>query len=1056
MALRTSLRTFGLLALPALATSFAGPSPHDDVKGRALDYVTHQIRPIAASADGSRLYVLNQPGSRLAIFEHPGLARVADIPVGPGLVAVVERNPAEVWLVDSVQHSVTVVDPSTQTILRTIRVGAEPHDLVFTPDKSRAYVACSAVHRVDVIDAALKAVVKSIPVPAMNPRAMEWLDGRVWIASFRSGNNTAPMGRDAASGVNDIVRVRDLADFPTLQQLPDRDLFSITPQPSATDDDLDPTVHTRIGTILLDLATRPGTSELWIANTEALNGELRGERAFVEGQVVSNRITVLDVSSGAKSFIDLDALAPAGSECAQPAAIAFTADGSRAFVAGYNSDRVAVLDLGAGGAVGWAGHIDVLPGQSYPEGAGPRGLLVSDDGARLYVFSKIDNGLVAVPLGALPTSPAFAYTAPLPVDIGYTPVSNRELRGRFLFVNAKFSKSGTSSCASCHVDATTDGLAWDLSRFLDPEPTPPEALQFGIDVKGPLVTQQTLRLGETAPYHWRGEKARLLDFNVAFRDLLEHEVNGQPATIGGNFQYIATYMRDLPIPANPRQQLDRGQTAQQASGEDLFRTAPSFRGMACIDCHALPLGTSGEFVSFKVGGSSKTGVVPPLRGVADKLSPAYAIGGEFGTRTELGAGLLHGGAVAGLLQMLQLEDPDHPGQPLFQLTPAEAADIVAFLEAFDTGLAPSTTMQVTAHAGNWDTDARDALLLLADQALQGHCDLIARRSPLPGPPVVHRSLLYDPTLAAFRPAAAAGAPVTGDELLLEASNGSPVTFLGVPRLSGLQMALDRDLDGLYDLDELALGTSPENFDGDEDGYPDGYELEWGMDPFQPDSSSPDQVAPSLVGLPRLVYASGTAIKIEFVTDEQVRVVVKVDGIPFTRLPHDRGFDREFSVVIGELQPGRDYAVEIELQDPAFNLSTRSFAYSTRPRVFAEGVRVTGIRPTLGPSTGGSPARLAVALHLAQGALPALPGYEATVSVYHRRNSDGALTMITPAMPAELHSETGRVLLATALPSQASLGGSGKLIIAIQDIEPPPGAPPYVEALNALSSLEIAY
>ena len=1052
-----------LVLVPWLAAALANADtrgisvPHDDVKGRALDFVTHQIRPLAMSSDGAHLYVLNQPGSRLAIFQHPGLTPVAEIPVGPGLVGVVERVPQqELWLVDSVQHSIVIVDPTRQLILDTIRVGAEPHGLVFTPDNSRAYVACSAEHRIDVIDAIERRVVKSIPVPAMNPRALEWLDGRLWVASFRSGNNTAPMGADAGDGVNRIVRVRDLDDFPTLNQLPDRDVFSITPQPDAADDALDIEVYSGIGTMLLDLAARPGTTELWVANTEALNAVYRGERAFIEGQVVSNRVTILDVSGGAATVVDLDALAPEDAECAQPTGISFAPDGSRAFVSGYNSDRVAVLDIDAGGQVSWAGHIDVLPGQTYPEGAGPRSTVLSLDATTLYVFSKIDNGVIAVPLEELPTAAPFEFLADLPIDIGFTPVSGRELRGRFLFVNAKFSKSGTSSCASCHVDATNDGMVWDLSGFLDPEGTDNEALAFGVDVKGPLVTQNTLRLAETSPFHWRGEKAGLLEFNAAFPNLLENEEDGEPSNIGGHFQYVASYMRHLPIAANPRQELDRSLTAQQARGAHLFQTAPSFRGKACGDCHALPLGTSGELVGFKIGGSSKTGVVPSLRGVADKLAPPFTIGGEFGERTELGAGLLHGGAVGGLDELLALDDPDNPGQPLFHLSPAEAADLVAYLEAFDTGLAPATTMQVTATAANWAGDARATLRQLIEQAEAGHCDLICRRSPVPGPPLAHRSYLYDPEAAEFLPAERGGAAVTADALLLEARDGSPVTFLGVPGHSGLQMALDRDVDGLWDLDELSAGTHPEEWDHDGDGFPDGYELEWGLDPTQADASSPDDVPPKIVGTPRRVYQTGTAIKVEYETDEMVRALVRVDGAGVIRQPFGHGFDREFSLVLGELKPGRTYEVEIELEDPAENIERFTFHWSTRPNRFDEPVRVTAIRPTIVPAVGGGRPHLWLGVQLQQGNAAPVPGYAVTASVYHRLDADGSLTMIEPAMRQVLGGARGRMVLETELPHPAELGGPGVIIITVQDIDSPPGGEPYVEALDEVGVVELTY
>ena len=64
---------------------------------------------------------------------------------------------------------------------------------------------------------------------------------------------------------------------------------------------------------------------------------------------------------------------------------------------------------------------------------------------------------------------------------------------------------------------------------------------------------------------------------------------------------------------------------------------------------SLPLGTRGEVVPEVVQGVLRTVDVPAMRGVGDKLSAAHNIGGEFGRRTELGAGLSHGGAIATLV-----------------------------------------------------------------------------------------------------------------------------------------------------------------------------------------------------------------------------------------------------------------------------------------------------------------------------------------------------------------------------------------------------------------------
>jgi hypothetical protein len=766
---------------------------------------------------------------------------------------------------------------------------------------------------------------------------------------------------------------------------------------------------------------------------------------------VGNRLSVVDVASGATRIVDLDALAPPGAGCAQPAAVAFTSDGQRVFVAAYGSDRVAVLDLDPQGQAHWAGHFEVRAGRPYPGGSGPRGLLVSPDGSHLYVFAKLDNAVVEIPLHALAGQSPFVGLAPKPVSTGFSPVIPRMHFGQTLFARASFSGSGLSSCASCHPDGGDDGLAWDLSVFLDPEETPPDSLQFGVDVKGPLVTQPCRGLGETAPYHWRGEKRRLTDFNQTFADLLQHQRGGEPATIGPDFQYLAEYMQLLAIPANPRQQLDRSLTAAQTRGEVVFREAPSFRGHTCADCHALPLGTTGERVAFKVGGASKSGVVPQLRGVADKLATPFAIGGAFGKRTELGAGLLHGGAVPSLLAMLQLRDPDHPGQALFDLSPSQANDLVAFLEAFDTGLAPATTLQVTARPENAMGEALEMLELLMAQAQAGHCDLIARRVPEGTPPALFsRSLLYLPAKGLFQPASRTAAGIAPGELLREAAAGSPVTFLGLPLQTGLQMALDRDLDELWDQDERAAGTDPENFDSDRDGFPDGYEIAWGMNPLVADSHSPDHEPPMLLGSPRVGLRTQTALGLDFETDEPARAILRREGQLLVRLPRGQGYEREFTVVLSELEAGSAFLLELELIDPSGNRRTELIPCETLPARFPEPVHVAALRPTLVDS------RLELAVQLAQGLSSPPPGYRARVSLYHRRHADGALTLVTTAMDELVSDNASRLLLAADLPSPAQLGGSGVLIATVQEVSGPPGAPAHVLALDRVRQIEIEW
>src|SRR4030095_6526416 len=140
---------FLVLALAAAARPVTDP-PYDKIAARLVAFPSAPHHPLAFSADGSVLYALNQPGARLEILDPATLARIRQVPIGLGAVSVVQRpNSAELWVVDSVESCVSVVDPALGAVVKTIRVGAEPHGLVFTPNGDRAYVTCSAAERVD-------------------------------------------------------------------------------------------------------------------------------------------------------------------------------------------------------------------------------------------------------------------------------------------------------------------------------------------------------------------------------------------------------------------------------------------------------------------------------------------------------------------------------------------------------------------------------------------------------------------------------------------------------------------------------------------------------------------------------------------------------------------------------------------------------------------------------------------------------------------------------------------------------------------------------------------
>src|SRR5262245_49708002 len=113
-----------------------------------VEFESGQVRPIAMSPNGARLFALNTPDSTLEIFgvTPAGLALEARVPVGLEPVAVAARDDSEVWVVNHLSDSVSVVSlTGTPRVVRTLLVGDEPRDVVFAGSPARAFI--TTAHR---------------------------------------------------------------------------------------------------------------------------------------------------------------------------------------------------------------------------------------------------------------------------------------------------------------------------------------------------------------------------------------------------------------------------------------------------------------------------------------------------------------------------------------------------------------------------------------------------------------------------------------------------------------------------------------------------------------------------------------------------------------------------------------------------------------------------------------------------------------------------------------------------------------------------------------------
>ena len=294
-----------------------------------------QVRPLGLSPGGKLLFAVNTPDNRLEVFRvnAGGLVHRASIPVGLEPVALAVRSETEVWVVNHLSDSVSVVELGheayTGRVARTLLVGDEPRDIVFAgPGRRRAFITTAHRGQNSPIDPALTtpgvgradvwvfdadhlgSSLGSDPLSIITlfsdtPRALAVTpDGsRVYAAAFQSGNRTTtvfdllvPDGGEANNGlplpntnfegvpapeVGLIARWNGAYWSDELGRnwndqvnfsLPDRDVFVIDAMSSPPAQVAGPGgFFSGVGTVLNNMIVNPVSGKVYVSNTEARN-----------------------------------------------------------------------------------------------------------------------------------------------------------------------------------------------------------------------------------------------------------------------------------------------------------------------------------------------------------------------------------------------------------------------------------------------------------------------------------------------------------------------------------------------------------------------------------------------------------------------------------------------------------------------------------------------------------------------------------------------------------------------------------------------------------------
>ncbi len=885
-----------------------------------VNWESAHVHPLDLTPDGTKLLAVNTADARLEVYDVSGasLVLVDEIPVGLDPVSVRARGNLRAWVVNAISDSVSVVDLSTGNVVATLRTADEPAEVVFAGSPERAFVSCGGANEILVFDPSnLGAAPSVIPILGDQPRALaRSVDGtKVYAAIFESGNHSTVLGGGAVAnlgfppnavndpqgpyaGQNPPPNNGTLFNPPISGGLPTPPKVGLIVKKNAGGQWMDDNAHDWTGlvsganaalsgrpagwdvydndlavidtlslgvtytkglmNICMAVAVNPASGQVSVVGTDATN-EVRFE-PNVKGRFTRVKLARTS-ASGASTLGNVDLnphLTYASSTVAQserdkslgdPRGIVWNSTGTRGYVTGMGSNCVVVVDAN-GARAGLT--------QTIAVGEGPTGVALDEAHGRLFVLDKFAGAISVVDT----TSELETVRVPF-----FDPSPSAIRTGRkHLYDTHKNSGLGQIACASCHVDARMDRLAWDLG---DPQgamkSTVGQNLGAGVPglnggfqdwhpMKGPMTTQTLQDIIGQEPLHWRGDRAGIEEFNGAFQSLQGDDAQLTPAEM----QEFENFLATITFPPNPFRNVDNtlptslplpghfttgrfGPAGQPLPNGNAVNGLANYRqllldnnALRCVTCHTLPTGSGTDYrlqgtslAPFPVGpngehhrmlvsqdGSTNVTIkVPQLRNEYKKV-------GFNATQTLnlSGFGVLHDGSVDSLERFVS--------EPVFVVTSEQmVADLTAFLLSFSGSdlpqgsptnfLEPPGGTSKDSHAGvGLQTTVLDgsavppvqAALLATMQSLadSGKVGLIVKGKQAG----IARGWAY--LGSGWLQSDRAQERSTIGALQAAASAGNELTWTVVPKGTQTRLGIDRDLDGCLDRDELDGGSDPAN------------------------------------------------------------------------------------------------------------------------------------------------------------------------------------------------------------------------------------------------------
>ena len=263
---------------------------------------------------------------------------------------------------------------------------------------------------------------------------------------------------------------------------------------------------------------------------------------------------------------------------------------------------------------------------------GPRGIAISPEGHALAVAGYFSGNVIMLDSEV---------ENPVSISLGPQPEPDTVRRGEIAFHDANRCFQRWLSCATCHPDARSDGLNWDL-------------LNDGIG--NPKNTRTMLLSHATPPVMSLGVRDKM---ETAVRAGFIHIQFTQPEP--GEVEAVIAYLKSLEPATSPHRQPDGSLTASAARGEAIFHREST----GCVKCHPAPLFT--DLAMSDVGTST-----PRDRGTSAYDTPSLV-------EVWRNPPYLHDGRAATMREVFTNHNADDAHGVTGTLTPAELDDLIEYL-----------------------------------------------------------------------------------------------------------------------------------------------------------------------------------------------------------------------------------------------------------------------------------------------------------------------------------------------------------------------------------------